>query len=476
MSLRDEFFWLGEINKATLVINSRQGLLPMPIALGAAKALREVLADGEVDPTKRAKTYITFEPLMLKKAGPEITLMHAGRSSQDMHATYRSALLRDHVLEVYNALDTVKETLTALADKNRETVVPNYTNGVAAQPNSYAHYLQGFLAGFKRDSKRLEQFYERLNLCPMGTTVLNGTGWPLNREKIAEYLGFDGPVEDAYDAAQIKPVDEPTELSSILTSIALHVGTFVQDVSVQYAQPQPWILLQEGGDNTYVSSAMPQKRNPGLMFGVREAASGVLGEAQAAVFRAHNIVPGMIDPKRVPANSSMVSSTIKMLTQFDKMLHALKISPERALKELNSDWTASQEIADVLMREYKLPFRVGHHIASQIVSYAKANDFNPTNFPYAQVKEIYAHVIKTEYPSASEVCPMNEEEFKTTLNPKTIIENRRTSGGPQKSEINKAIARSDQAIAEHEAWAVSQQEQIVHALELLDKDFRQLLG
>lgn len=68
MTVRDEFFWLGEINKATLVINSRQGLLPMPIAKEAAKALREVLADGDADPTKRAKTYITFEPLMLKKA------------------------------------------------------------------------------------------------------------------------------------------------------------------------------------------------------------------------------------------------------------------------------------------------------------------------------------------------------------------------------------------------------------------------
>lgn len=77
MTVRDEFFWLGEINKATLVINSRQGLLPMPIAKEAAKALREVLADGDADPTKRAKTYITFEPLMLKKADPVITLMHA---------------------------------------------------------------------------------------------------------------------------------------------------------------------------------------------------------------------------------------------------------------------------------------------------------------------------------------------------------------------------------------------------------------
>lgn len=115
MTVRDEFFWLGEINKATLVINSRQGLLPMPIAEEAAKALREVLADGDADPTKRAKTYITFEPLMLKKADPVITLMHAGRSSQDMHATYRSAILRDHVLEVGDALNAVLETMTDLA-------------------------------------------------------------------------------------------------------------------------------------------------------------------------------------------------------------------------------------------------------------------------------------------------------------------------------------------------------------------------
>lgn len=68
MTVRDEFFWLGEINKATLVINSRQGLLPMPIAEEAAKALREVLADGDADPTKRAKTYITFGTVNAQKS------------------------------------------------------------------------------------------------------------------------------------------------------------------------------------------------------------------------------------------------------------------------------------------------------------------------------------------------------------------------------------------------------------------------
>ena len=323
MTVRDEFFWLGEINKATLVINSRQGLLPMPIAEEAAKALREVLADGDADPTKRAKTYITFEPLMLKKADPVITLMHAGRSSQDMHATYRSAILRDHVLEVGDALNAVLETMTDLADKNRETVVPNYTNGVAAQPNSLAHYLLAFLAGFSRDAQKLRQFYVRLDRCPMGSTVLNGTCWPLDREAMCKRLGFEAVAENAYDATQIGQSDLPVEFASILTGICLHINVFLEDLMVQYAQARPWILLQEGGDNTYVSSAMPQKRNPGLVNNCRTESSSVIGEAQAEFFRAHNLQSGMIDPKNQTLNGALALHAVKVLTMFNRVLKAL---------------------------------------------------------------------------------------------------------------------------------------------------------
>lgn len=76
----------------------------------------------------------------------------------------------------------------------------------------------------------------------------------------------------------------------------------------------------------------------------------------------------------------MVADTIKMLQQFDKMVKTLRINKERALEEVNNDWTSSQEVADVLMRKYGLPFRVGHHVASHIVSYAKAHNLKPTNF------------------------------------------------------------------------------------------------
>src|SRR5690606_40396570 len=58
--------------------------------------------------------------------------------------------------------------------------------------------------------------------------------------------------------------------------------------------------------------------------------------------------------------------------------------------ELNSDWTASQELADVLMRKYRLPFREGHHFASEVVSHARAQGIKPLDFPYAEAQRIYA--------------------------------------------------------------------------------------
>ena len=472
---RDEFFWLGEMNKATAVINSEEGLLDKAVTPKIAQGIKDVLDDGNKPGEKRPKTVITFEPLLIKKAGMDVTMLHIGRSSQDMHATFRSAIMRDQSLELMTELSKTMQVLLNLAEKNRGTIVPNYTNGVAAQPNSYAHYLLGYLSAFHRDAQRIENLYERLNYCAMGTTVLNGTSWPLNRQRMSDYLGFKAPVENAYDAGQFKSNDETVELASVLTSIALHVATFIEDLSVQYAQPRPWILLQEGGENTYVSSAMPQKRNPGLMIRTRTNASRLIGDAQQAVWLAHNIIPGMGDARNVADNSRRVKETIDMLKQFTRVIKALQVNPKRALEELNLDWTASQEIADVFMRDYKLPFRVGHHIASQIVGYAKAYDIKPADFPYSEVKRIYAEVIKKEYPQGNPECPMSESQFKDTLNPIKIIENRRTSGGPQPAELAKSLESMKQKINAQEKWAQTNQENIDRALAKLDSDFNKLL-
>lgn len=468
--LRDEFFWLGEINKASTVINAEQGLLDRALAPKLAQGIAKVIEAGNQPGARRPSTVISFEPLMIKEAGVEVTLIHAGRSSQDMHATYRAAIMRDRLLTLAGELNRATRTMVELAATHRGTIVPNYTNGVAAQPNSYGHYLLGLVAGLDRDAQRIRETYARVDRSPMGTTVLNGTSWPLDRQRMADYLGFAGLVENAYDASQIAAADLPIEVGGIVTGIALHVGGFIEDVMTQYAQSRPWIILREGGGNTYISSAMPQKRNPGLLNGTREDASTALSLAMGPVFRAHNIPPGMPDAKDAKTNSAMTDSATKALQGLDRILKALAIDPERALEELNSDWTASQELADVLMRKYKLPFRAGHHFASEVVDYAKLHNIKPTEFPYAQAQAIYRKAAP-EMGLAAADLPMGEAEFRATLDPVAIIKNRATSGGPQPAEMDRMLAEAKQRLDRQDAWIKDRRTKITTGLAKLDADF-----
>ena len=472
-SQRDEFFWLGEMNKASLVINTDEGLIEKAAAPIFAQGIEKVITAGNQEGAKRPSTVITFEPLMIEAAGPEITLLHAGRSSQDMHATYRAAILRDDLLKLAQQLHKTSATLVALSERHKDTIVPNYTNGVAAQPNSYGHYLLGHAAGLQRDAQRIHEAYARINRSAMGTTVLNGTSWPLNRERMANYLGFAGIVENAYDASQISSMEHPVEVGAVVTTIALHTGHFVEDLLTQYAQPRPWILLEEGGGNTYVSSAMPQKRNPGLLNNTRSSASTALTLAFGPVIQAHNITPGMSDPKSAKTNSAMVQSAIKALSNWDRVLKALVVSPDRALEELNSDWTASQELADALMRNHGLPFRIGHHFASDVVGHAKKNNIMPLEFPYAEAQRIYAETVKgTDYP---QTLPMSEAQFKENLDPVMIVKNRKTSGGPQPAEMQRMIAAANEDLVAQQNWINDQRNKITTALGQLDVDFDKLL-
>jgi len=288
---------------------------------------------------------------------------------------------------------------------------------------------------------------------------------------MAACLGFGAIVDNAYDAAQITPVEYPAEIGSVVTSVALHVGCFVEDLMTQYAQPRPWILLQEGGDTTYVSSAMPQKRNPGILNNTRRDASTAISLAMGTVLRAHNIPPGMMDAKTIPANTQMLDTGVTFLNSFNKTLQSLIINPERALEELNSDWTASQELADTLMREYGLPFRVGHHFASEIVSYAKRNDITPLDFPYEEARRIYREATA----GGGEKFPMAEDEFRNALDPLAIIAQRATVGGPQPDELSRMLRMSQGRLEVFRHWIVTQNARIDDSLARLANDFARLL-
>jgi argininosuccinate lyase len=121
------------------------------------------------------------------------------------------------------------------------------------------------------------------------------------------------------------------------------------------------------------------------------------------------------------------------------------------------------------MRKYKLPFRVGHHFASEVVEYAKAKDIKPLAFPYAEAQRIYVETVKgLEVPQA---LPMSEAEFRSTLDPVAIVKNRQTAGGPQLVEMERMVRESLQRVAQQDVWIKARRSQISSSLARLDRDF-----
>lgn len=446
---RDEFFWLSQINKCTLVINTDEGLLDPKKSPAYARGLKKVIADASTSGSFRPKMYIHYEPLMIDACGIDVTAMHAGRSSQDMHTTFHRAIFRDLTLEIAEALLNVQAALLKLAEANKSTIAPNYTNGVAAQPNSLGHMWLGHLAGFSRDFEAIKDEWKRLNRCPMGSTVLNGTSWPLNRRRMAEMLGFDGPIDNAFDAGQVAGTDVAVTAALLLVKPMMHVQQFIQDIMLQYAEPHPWILVS----NTYASSAMPQKRNPGALIDVRRDANEVIGLLSTVLWRAHGLPTGMYDAKDIIQNGEPLREAAAALNAFGRMLGLLRVDAKRALDELNLDWTSSQELADILMRRFGIPFRLGHRTASRMVTLAREHGFTPLNFPYGEICRLYAEVIaEAKEEGVPQTFPLSEKEFREALDPVAIVRRRATLGGPQPAELERQFRDAHAQLEADSAW------------------------
>ncbi|MGE7993446.1 argininosuccinate lyase [Pseudomonas sp. NPDC089554] len=468
-----QFDWLNRINKASIVMLTEEGIVGPQMGKQIAGGVRYAIDQATQPDGKRPSDVLQLEQLMIDKIGPEASLIHSGRSRQDMYATYRLASLRAEVLDYGDALNTTRERLLKLASVHVDTLVPAYTNGVQAMPISYAHYLLAYEAAFERDAQRIHDLYARLNLSPMGTAVLANSGYPLNRERLATLLGFDGLRVNSLDASQVSTYDIPLEAAGIASSSAIRVGALIGDIHTQYHQTRPWLLLEEG--STYTSSAMPQKRNPGLLMRTRESASDVVGLANATTIRAHNVTTGMTDYKAAFDDLGLFKSADEMFERLDMVLDALQINPARAEEELDADWTTSMELADTLERQHKVPFRIGHSFASLIVEKARAEGTLPKDFAYADAQTLYAKAAK-KYKWQDEQLPLSEADLRASLSPRAMVQSRKGTGGPQPAEVRRMLVEAGKRLGADQDWMKQHRQKLVQADAELDKAFDKLVG
>jgi argininosuccinate lyase len=210
--------------------------------------------------------------------------------------------------------------------------------------------------------------------------------------------------------------------AGLATSGALTLGAPIADITTQYAETEPWIVLTEGSE-TGVSSIMPQKRNPSGLVRLRAEASTLIGEADTFSLIAHNVEAGMSDykdfgnPKEYP--NVVLRDMAALFAHADAVIGTMRFRPVRALDEVNSDYSTTTELADTLQRKADVPFRIGHHFASELVNYGRGHHLRASEIPYAEAQRIYAE-IATAAQMATRLS-LSEEQFRRALTAENMV-------------------------------------------------------
>ncbi len=466
-------YWQNQINRASLVMLLEVGIISRQEARAIAGAQLDAEAKQAEPDVAPFTDIMPLEKLLIEQCGQMATLIHTGRSRQDIFATLNQARLRLSVLDFAQNLNLLRENILNIAKDNVETWMPAYTNGVQAMPITLGFYFWAFLESFERDFDRIREAWQRINRSALGSAVLANSHWPIDRSRLAELLGFDGPIVNGLDSTQVSLFDIPVEAAGIAQNVAIRMTTLMQDIAQQYSQIRPWLLLDSSA--AYSSSAMPQKRNPGIIQKTRAKASDVIGAAHTAVIRAHNLQLGMYDNKESVSedNSAVFVHAVHMLQLANWAFSMLKVLPERALEELNNDWTCTMALAETLQHVHAVPFRVGHHFASDMVTVAREDGYLPTTFPYAKAVEIYAQVT-AQLDWHDGALPLTEMQFRETLSPAHVVSTLQGPGSPAPQSTSVGLKNIEQKLEADKAWLNEKQGALNTKDNLLDSLFKAL--
>ena len=454
-----------EANRAQIVMLAERGLLPSDQASRIADALRTAAAEMDAPGAARSDDYLDLEARLSELIGPEASNLHLGRSRNDLGAAMNRMAMREMLLNHLVRIDAVRGILHRMAGEHLETVMPGFTHGVQAQPTTLAHFLLAFDAALQRDAERLREVYARLNRSPLGSAAFTTSGFALDRELLAELLGFQGLVENAYDAIMVSTSDSKVEYASVLGLSALGVGRFVQYILFQYDDPVPGLLLT--GDITGRSSIMPQKRNPSAVERLRLRASEVVANAHASALFVHNTP--MYEVKDIRQDhlyrfERFAEEAGLMYDELARVLESLTIRVDVLRDQVDRDYSTMTELADMLVREAGVPFRTGYAVASELTTYGRGQGKRPLELTYDEVADVYRQV-------TGEALPLTPAQVRRAFDPAEIIRARAGRGGPQPAETARMLDEQRRDAAETRAWVEDERTRLRRASEELHRRF-----
>ncbi len=421
----------------------RQGIVARP---PLTACLREVLALAEAGPAavpvdfSQEDLYSYVEKQIIGALGAEVGgRLHTGRSRNDLNATTWRMALRERLLDLLDALAALRGTALRLAQEHAGTVMPGYTHSQHAQPITFGYWLLAAADALGRDHTRLAGALVHADQCPLGAGALTTSGFPLDRDFAARQLGFPALLEVAYDAVASR--DDALEAASAMAILASLLSRLATDLMAWNTAEYAFVELADR--HCAVSSIMPQKKNPAALEHIR-AAAAMIGGAQAAALACTKNTPfGDVNDAVTAVNEPVLEAaerTTRVVLLFAEVLEALTLHPVRMARAAAEGFGSATELADAIVRERGLSFRVAHSVVVGVVRAALAAGQPADAITAADVDAAAQAVLGAPLGLSSEVVA-------EALDPAANIRARNLPGGPAPAEMARMIAAREAGLA-----------------------------
>ncbi len=354
------------VDRAHVIMLREQDIIDASDCGAILSGLEKIQSDGiSVLDDSYEDVHIALEARLIEMVGEETGgRMHSARSRNDEVATCIRLVLRQDLISLMEEMHDLAASLIRAASEHHETIMPGYTHTQHAQPTTLAHHLIAHATALSRDIERVIGAYARTNLNPLGAAAFASTGFPIDRKRTTELLGFDGMLGNSMDAVSTRDfmIESICCFSNIMTSLS----RMAEELILWSTSEFDFIELDDSYSST--SSIMPQKKNPDIAELMR-AKTGTVNGALVSVLTICKALPYSYNRDLQEATPHLwraVDAVRACVRMARGMISTMKVKKENMRLSSEMGFMTATELADTIVRTTRVPFRTAHHIVGAV--------------------------------------------------------------------------------------------------------------
>ncbi|MBI3140496.1 MAG: argininosuccinate lyase [Rhodocyclales bacterium] len=405
---------------------AKQGIISRDDLTAIERGMAEIKAEIErgefVWSLDDEDVHLNIEKRLTALVGDAGKRLHTGRSRNDQVATDIRLWLRDAIDETDALLAAWQASLLSLAESHAATPMPGFTHLQVAQPVTFGHHLLAYYEMAQRDRERLADARRRVNRLPLGAAALAGTSYPIDREFVAQELGFAAVCANSLDAVSDR--DFAIEFTAACALIMTHVSRFSEELILWMSPRLGFIDLADRFCTG--SSIMPQKKNPD----VPELARGKSGRVFGHLMGLLTLMKGQPlaynkdnqeDKEPLFDTADTVRDTLAI---FADLVSGIRVKPEAMRAALKQGFATATDLADYLVKK-GLPFRDAHEAVARAVRAAEERGCDLSDFSLEELRRF---------------SPLVAEDVRQALTVEGSLAARAHVGGTAPEQVRAAIA------------------------------------